>query len=152
MPALDAAGHIGEALTSIGRALAGQDDVEVVLADGGSRDRTREIAAGFDFVRVLEGGDDSLYAGFNRGVAASRGSILGFVCADDLILDGALRAVRDAFATAPQASMVTGDVLSGRSLRDCERMEQKVPLSVEGALFGIPAMSTTEQNQATRAE
>lgn len=143
MPARDAAAHIGEALASIatqaGDAAGG---LEVIVADGGSRDATREIAARFSFVRVLDGPDGGIYQGFNRALAAARLAHVGFVNADDILPAGALAAVANAIAAEPNAAMFSG----GAEFADAEGVitrarAQQGPLSLEGLLFGIPAIN-----------
>lgn len=87
LPVLDGADHLGAALESA--ASAGAD--EVIVADGGSSDDSREIARGYDFVRVIERAGRGLADGYNAGIAASRGELLGFLGHDDLYEPGALK-------------------------------------------------------------
>lgn len=59
-------------------------DVEVIVADAGSTDQTRAIAASFG-ARVIEGGLPG--TGRNRGAAAAKGDILIFFDADIVLPD-----------------------------------------------------------------
>lgn len=143
MPALNAATHIGEALGSIaGQRRDGIGDLEVIVADGGSTDATRDIAASFAFVRLLEGPDGGIYQGFNRALAATRLAHVGFVNADDILPAGALAAVAQAFATNREAAMVSGaaEFTDARGTV-LARIANRQPSSVEGLLFGIPAIN-----------
>jgi glycosyltransferase involved in cell wall biosynthesis len=104
IPALNAAAHLGTALSS----LAAQDaDFEAVLVDGGSRDDTVAIAmqAG---VRVISAPGTSIYEAHNRGFAETRAPAIVLLNADDVLLPGALAAWRDALAQAPAAGMARG--------------------------------------------
>ena len=58
---------------------------EYIVVDGGSRDRTVEIAReyGNAITTILSGPDDGIYDGMNRGLAVSRGTIVGFLNAND---------------------------------------------------------------------
>jgi glycosyltransferase involved in cell wall biosynthesis len=71
-----------------------QDDVEVehIVVDGGSTDRTVQLAAEVG-CRILGGDDRGLYDAANRGVRASRGELVGFLGGDDVLAPGALAAV-----------------------------------------------------------
>lgn len=57
-------------------------DYEIIVADAGSSDRTREIAARFG-CKIIEGGLPS--EGRNKGAAAARGDLLLFLDADVVI-------------------------------------------------------------------
>jgi glycosyltransferase involved in cell wall biosynthesis len=140
MAALNSEHFIAAALRSVEE----QDfsgGVEVVLADGGSRDATVEIATRYPFVRVLEGGDTGIYAAFNRGVRAARGEFVGFLNTDDMLLPGALARIAAALDAEPAALFASGDVLMGPLPEDSVERDQEEALSLEGALFGIPAIN-----------
>ena len=96
LPVLDGAEQLGQALPS---ALSAGAD-EVVVVDGGSSDDSREIAAGFDFVRLLEQQGPELPDAYNEGVAAARGELLGFLGHDDLYEPGALSALEGSLGGA----------------------------------------------------
>lgn len=84
IPAFDEERFVGEAIES---ALAQTyDPVEVVVVDDGSTDRTAEIAAAYDGVRVVRQENRGLSAARNAGVAASTGEVLAFLDADDVLL------------------------------------------------------------------
>ena len=74
-------------------------DHEVIVVDGGSEDRTVEVAHAYG-VRVISappGRGNQLCA----GVQASRGDILWFLHADSTLPIGAVRAIEEALASKP---------------------------------------------------
>lgn len=88
------------------------DDVQIdhVLVDGGSTDRTLEIAAEYP-TRVLRPADDQgMYDAVNKGLAEVGGAIVGYINADDEIAPGAVAAIVDAFRHEPRAGWLCGKV------------------------------------------
>ena len=67
-------------------------EYEVIVADAGSKDRTREIAAQYG-CRVVDGGLPAV--GRNAGAAAAQGDFLFFLDADVVIPHGFIRNVHD---------------------------------------------------------
>lgn len=62
---------------------AGIDELEIIVVDDGSRDRTAEIAAGFPFVRLLRHPVNRGYgAAIKTGFAQARGELVAFLDAD----------------------------------------------------------------------
>jgi GT2 family glycosyltransferase len=102
IPCLDAADTLGVQLA----ALAAQEHAgqwEVVVADNGSRDGSRELAASFrgrlPGLRVVDAGDRPGQAhARNAGAAAARGEALLFLDADDEVAPGWLAAMAAALA------------------------------------------------------
>jgi glycosyltransferase involved in cell wall biosynthesis len=58
------------------------EDYEIIFVDNGSLDRSRQIAAKYPGIRILEEPRRGAYAARNRGVAASAGRILAFTDPD----------------------------------------------------------------------
>lgn len=79
IPTLNEEESIGTLLKAIKRQT--HKSLEVIIADAGSTDRTRQIAKKYG-CRVIEGGPPSI--GRNRGAAAARGKYLLFLDADML--------------------------------------------------------------------
>lgn len=62
---------------------AGVDDLEIIVVDDGSRDRTADVAAGFDGVRVIRHAQNRGYgAAIKTGFNNARGELLAFTDAD----------------------------------------------------------------------
>jgi glycosyltransferase involved in cell wall biosynthesis len=107
-PSLDAETYLAATLRSIWS----QQGVEIdhVIVDGGSRDRTLEIAADFSSRVVVSTDDDGMYDAINRGMALVDGDIVGYMNADDEIAPGALALVTDAFRRHPEVQWLFGTV------------------------------------------
>jgi glycosyltransferase involved in cell wall biosynthesis len=107
-PTLDAEAFFEATLRSIW----GQQGVRIdhVIVDGGSKDRTLEIAAAFPSRVVVATDDRGMYDAINRGLAAVEGDVVGYINADDEIASGALRAVVEGLAAHPEAEWVIGTV------------------------------------------
>ena len=62
-------------------------DMEIIVVDGGSADRTVEIVSSYGLpVRLIADGRCSKSTGKNKGISASQGNYIAFVDADDLWL------------------------------------------------------------------
>jgi glycosyltransferase involved in cell wall biosynthesis len=61
---------------------------ELIVVDGGSTDRSAEIAASYDAVTVIQQSRDGLAQAWNQGVEASSGELIGFLDSDDHWLPG----------------------------------------------------------------
>jgi glycosyltransferase involved in cell wall biosynthesis len=90
IPAKNAEATLGATLDSV----AGQAGVQVetIVVDDGSTDRTREIASSHAVApRIVVGSGTGAAAARNAGLAASTGQAIVFLDADDLLKPGALR-------------------------------------------------------------
>ncbi|MDD2731894.1 MAG: glycosyltransferase [Candidatus Pacebacteria bacterium] len=82
-------------LESIKREISGIDiDYEIIVADAGSKDRTREIAAQNN-VKIIQGGLPA--QGKNNGAKAAQGSLLLFLDADTILPDNFFKKAIDEF-------------------------------------------------------
>ena len=85
IPTLNAERTLADCLTSI-RAQDYDGEVEIVLADGGSSDRTLEIAREHGVEQVVENPGQTGETGKAVGVSAARGEILAFVDSDNVLV------------------------------------------------------------------
>src|SRR4051812_33461287 len=105
-PSLNAEAYLADTLRSIWS----QADVEIdhVIVDGGSTDRTVEIAAGFPSRVVVSPDDDGMYDAINKGMTRVSGEIVGYMNADDEIAPRALAVVAETFRRRPQVQWLYG--------------------------------------------
>lgn len=112
VPARDSAPWIVELLESLAR--QGVAELEVLVVVNGSSDGTADLVRGFADrdarVRLVPSGAASAAETRNDGVAAARGEYLVFADSDDLVPDGAYRAMLESLE-ASGSDMVIGDHL-----------------------------------------
>ena len=104
--------NTGRYLGAAVRSVLEQDwpDVDYVVMDGGSTDDSIELLRGFGpRVRWVSEPDKGQTDAINRGLARTRGEILGWLNSDDTYLPGTLRAVGEFFAAHPEVALVYGD-------------------------------------------
>lgn len=107
-PTLNAEGYLEHTLRSIW----GQEGVAIdhVIVDGGSTDRTVEIASRFPTRVVVSRDDQGMYDAINRGMREVRGDVVGYLNADDEVAPGVLKLVTDTFARRPDVQWLFGTV------------------------------------------
>jgi len=102
----------------------GYPSLELLVRDGGSTDGTAAVLEAFrGRVDAACGPDGGQADAINRGLAAARGEVLGYLNSDDLLLPGALEAVGRAFAEEPRLRLVHGRAVyvdeEGREVGPC---------------------------------
>lgn len=115
-PTLNAEEFLEQTLESIYRQQSDRLEVDHVIVDGGSTDRTLEIAARYPSRTVVSKDDQGMYDAVNRGMAMVTGDIVGYINADDEIAPGALSLVAEMMRAHPQVGWVCGRVeyINGR--------------------------------------
>lgn len=108
-PSYNQARYLRETLASV---LSQRDEVhEYFVLDGGSTDGSAQIIeeltpCGIDWwVSEPDGGQSRA---IHRGFTRATGDILFWINSDDVVLPGAFRAVREAFANNPDFQVITG--------------------------------------------
>jgi glycosyltransferase involved in cell wall biosynthesis len=98
--------------------------LDYVVVDGGSTDATMDIVRcyGERVSRSISEPDAGISDAFNKGVALTRGEIIGFVNSDDLLRPGALARVAAYFAAHPEVEVIHADLL----LYDGERLLKRL--------------------------
>ena len=84
IPTLNEEACLGRCIESIRSAEAG---CEIIVADGGSSDRTREAAERFPGVRLVQS-EEGRGTQMNRGASHAQGDVLLFLHADTLLEEG----------------------------------------------------------------
>ena len=98
-PTLNAVDYFRECIESVQASAASDIEIEHVIVDGGSTDGTVELAEACG-LRIMTGKDRGIFDAINKGSFSSRGDLLGFLGADDVMLPGGIRAVVDAYRTS----------------------------------------------------
>jgi glycosyltransferase involved in cell wall biosynthesis len=106
-PTLNAIAHLRECIESVRRNEAPGVEVEHVIVDGGSTDGTTELAESYS-LQVMKGKDKGIFDAINKGSFNSSGELLGFLGADDVMLDGGLAAIVHAYQQGGKRWVVGG--------------------------------------------
>jgi glycosyltransferase involved in cell wall biosynthesis len=85
-------------------------EIDYVVVDAGSADGSRELIRTYasKIATMIFERDDGPADGLNKGFAAARGDIFGYINSDDYYLPGAFREVADYFAAHPDVGVITG--------------------------------------------
>ena len=111
-PNLNQGRHLAECLDSVReQAIPGLVEIEHIVVDGGSGDDSLDILQRRKEheLKWMSGPDGGQSDAINKGLAAARGDILAYLCADDLYESGAVAAVARVFMAFPDVDVVYGD-------------------------------------------
>jgi len=98
---------IAQAITSVLEQDMSMADVEIIVVDDGSTDRTPEIVRGFEpRVRVLRKSNGGQASAFNAGISECHGEIIAFLDGDDWWEKDKLRSVLQEFEANPEIGAV----------------------------------------------
>jgi glycosyltransferase involved in cell wall biosynthesis len=99
-------------------------EVEYIIIDGDSHDKTRDIIRTYgDVIDVFVSEQDKgISDAFNKGIAKSTGEIVGLLNADDQFLPGTIDKVLDFFRHNSDTDILHGDVL----LYERERLVKRI--------------------------
>ena len=104
IPAFEVEGWLGATIESVLN--QERPPTEIIVVDDGSTDRTPAVAAAFGGpVRLLRQENRGVAAARNAGAAATKGEVLLFLDADDLLLPGTVTAVCAAFDSGAVAEI-----------------------------------------------
>lgn len=106
-PTLNGMPYLRECIESVRKNGSRNVEVEHVIVDGGSTDGTIELAQSYG-LPLLTGKDKGIFDAINKGSFNSRGELLGFLGSDDVMLDGALDAVVEAYRASGRRWVVGG--------------------------------------------
>jgi len=114
MPTYNYAHLLPRALDSVLGQMA--EDIELIVVDDGSRDRTADVLAGYaakhSQLQVIQQSNAGAAAARNRGIQKARGRYALMLDADDELLPGALAVLRNVVVAHPEAGMVLGAQVS----------------------------------------
>lgn len=98
IPSLNEEGQIAVTLAAL-KPSAVNHHIEIIVVDGGSDDRTLEIARQFDFARAVEFSLANRGLQMNEGARVARGDALLFLHADAMLPQGAFDAINKALSS-----------------------------------------------------
>ena len=77
----------------------GYDNLEYIIIDGGSKDGTLDIVNRYrnKINVVISEKDNGISDAFNKGIHRATGEVIGIINSDDLLVEGALSAVSEAY-------------------------------------------------------
>lgn len=101
--------YLAEALASITQSRL--QPLEILVVDGGSTDRSVEIASRVPGVRVIPQSSSGIANAYNEGIAAARGELVAFLSHDDRWLPGKLDRQVAHMAARPDLLMTFTHVL-----------------------------------------
>lgn len=109
LPVRNGEKYLGQALDSV-TAAAGSQPYEVLVQDGLSTDRTKQIAASHPAnVSYICEADSGQTDALNRALKRSIGDFIGWLNADDIYLPHAIEFAAQVFQTDPAADIAFGD-------------------------------------------
>lgn len=89
-------------------------DIEYIIVDGVSTDKTLEIIAEYqdNITHVISEPDKGLYDAMNKGILAATGDVIGIINSDDFYENNTvISRVVQCFAANPESDLVIGDMV-----------------------------------------
>jgi glycosyltransferase involved in cell wall biosynthesis len=107
IPAYNSEDFLGEAIDSV---LAQEYDgeLEVIVVDDGSTDKTAQVAAGYPDARLFRQENQGPGVARNVAIEAANGKVIALLDSDDLMLPGRLERQVDYLLEHPEAGAVMG--------------------------------------------
>lgn len=108
---LNAEEHIEQTIQSIVN--QGYENLEYIIVDGGSKDRTLSIIKKYEgqISHWISEPDRGISDAFNKGIQLSTGSFIGIISADDYLMPGALEKIASEYDAFPETDVFFGDAL-----------------------------------------
>lgn len=111
VPAYNEERYLPDCLRSILNEVAGRQDVEIIVVDNASTDRTGEVAASFPGVRVVREPRKGLPHARQAGFLASKGRLIANVDADSRLPAGWITEVLSNFHADPDLVSLSGPLV-----------------------------------------
>jgi glycosyltransferase involved in cell wall biosynthesis len=89
---------------------------EYIIIDGGSTDKTNEIITSYisqfngNLTHISEP-DNGIYDGMNKGIALTKGSVIGLLNSDDYYFDNTLSTVYKAYLESNKKTVISGELI-----------------------------------------
>lgn len=143
--------NFGRFLDDAIRSLLSQScqDFELIVVDGGSTDSTLEIIRKYEdrIAWWVSEQDNGQSEAFNKGFSRANGIYLTWLNADDIMLPGALEAVKNKLKKTPNAGWVTGNFIrfrdSDKKIIQAEWGPHYVPTFLQGRHFPLMIFGPT---------
>ena len=87
IPTLNSSGTLGECLAAIRSQTLPREEYEIVVADAGSSDNTREIAHEYGVDRIVDNPLKTGEAGKTAGIKAAKGDVIALIDSDNILPD-----------------------------------------------------------------
>ncbi len=87
----------------------GIDEIEYLVMDGGSNDKTIEVLKAYgDRIKWVSEPDEGQAHAVNKGLAQAQGEIIGWLNSDDIFYPGALKKILEVFEAYPEVDVIYG--------------------------------------------
>lgn len=115
-------------------------EVEHLIIDGGSSDRTIEIvkqyAEHYPHIRWVSEKDRGQSDAMNKGIGLAKGEIIGFLNVDDYYEPNVLNRVLEVFRSLPQPSFVVGNCNVWNDAGKLKKFNRPIKLKLTDLLLG----------------
>ncbi|MBD2369739.1 glycosyltransferase [Leptolyngbya sp. FACHB-402] len=115
-------------------------DVEHLIMDGGSSDRTLEIVQRYTqqyaHIRWISEKDKGQSDAMNKGITLAKGEIVGFLNVDDYYEPDVLNRVLEVFRSLPQPSLVVGNCNVWNDSGGLKKYNRPIKLKLTDLLLG----------------
>ncbi|MBD1845989.1 glycosyltransferase [Cyanobacteria bacterium FACHB-63] len=115
-------------------------DAEHLIIDGGSSDRTIEIAQRYaqiyPHIRWISEKDQGQSDAMNKGIRLAKGEIVGFLNVDDYYEPNVLNRVLELFRSLPKPSFVVGNCNVWNNAGELKKFNRPIKLKLTDLLLG----------------
>ena len=111
IPAYNEENYLSDCINSILAQTAGRDDMEIVVVNNASTDRTRDVALSFPGVRLVDEPRKGLTHARQAGYMASTGELIANVDSDSRLPAGWVSKVLNAFQKQPNMASLSGPLI-----------------------------------------
>ena len=103
-------------------------NIEYIIIDGDSKDNTLNIIKKYEdkIAQFISEKDSGIYNAMNKGLALTKGEIIGILNADDYYFENILQQVVDVFSTS-QSDIVYGNIVKLRTIQSKDYLKEVAP-------------------------